>query len=53
MKLKEHLTSIFGVINSEYEKGHYKLNEAQQILKEKQLNLALSPTDFVSILVKK
>jgi len=46
------MTSLFSTVNAEYEKGSYKLHEAQQILKEKQLN-GLMNTDFVSIFVKK
>ena len=42
---------IYERINSEYEKGVYKINELQQILKG--LNLTLQSTDFVSIFVKK
>jgi|LauGreDrversion4_2_1035121.scaffolds.fasta_scaffold39758_1 hypothetical protein len=49
--LKEYLMQIYERINSEYEKGVYKINELQQILKG--LNLTLQSTDFVSIFVKK
>jgi len=35
------MTYLFSSVNVDYEKGNYKINEAQQILKEKQLKLGV------------